>query len=325
MFFTPLLLSAMHVGRWVDLDDVDHALVAAYSQAPELSVDAGVGKTTVVVNDAISHHMVVIASGMFPFSTMPNSQIRELIDYIDENALVAKELNVILSFLSQIQARPNSNPSEEVKRLSSSVLMKIMHDIPTVLEGTGIDTGAESDFMKKLNTMAGDGKKRGLAMYLPLVKTKLLEYYKGYILHLKEYFEALQHHHIVNDGSVAFAQTAIGKLTEVAEIMNHTEPVHFSDAVAAFQSVARFQDNAHKLVHSEDILLYCVTSEVIGLSDVGVRFFTKYDMCEICEDIVWNYAHRGDSPFVVLSREPYPPNSRERNNTGEAIMLKLAI
>lgn len=141
---------------------------------------------------------------------------------------------------------------------------------------------------------------------------------------LTGYFHALCKNKLLVGASVEFAQNAIIKLNEVKRVIKSIDAAHFSRAVYELQSVVKFRENAHKLVHSEDILLYCVVMGHIGLRDDGIRFFTKYDMCEMCEDIVWIYAHRRDVPFIVLSREAYI-DSIDRNIDEEGILLKKRI
>lgn len=303
----------MHAGR-----------LRTYFDSPKLAVDCGVGRNTAIVEDTVSNQMIIIASGMFPFSTMHDPQITELIDYVfPAQAANAKNLNIILSNLSQIQARLNANPVDEVKRWAQSVL-EIIVAVPAVLEGTGIDIGEQSDFMQKLRDMVANGKKKGLAAYLTLIKAKLLGHYNDYVDCLTGYFQVLHDNALLDGASVEFAKTAIIRLNEVKEIIHSINAAQFSRAVSELQSVAKFQENAHKLVHSEDILLYCVVMGRIGLRGDGIRFFTKYDMCEMCEDIVWRYAHKGNVQFIVLSREEYI-DSIDRNADKESILLKKRI
>lgn len=168
--FTLAPTKAMHAGRWMrDHEVIDAARLAAYVDSPSLAVDGGAGRNTAVVEDVVSHQMIIISSGMFPFSTIPDPQFTELIDYIfPAQAAKAKNLNIILSNLSQIQARPNANPVDEVKGWAQSVLI-IIEAMPAVLEGTGIDVG-EDIFIGKLHDMVVDGRKKGLAAYLKKIK-----------------------------------------------------------------------------------------------------------------------------------------------------------
>ena len=326
--YTLVTTRAMQMGHWIE-EEVDSSCMESlirYREAPELNIDVGKDKNALVVNDDISHGMVVMASGMFPFSSVPDRRIMELIDYVlPMGAIKAKNLNIILSNLSQIQACLSTASTDKVKRWAQSVL-DIVAAVPDVLEGTNIDFDAESDLPKKLNSMVVDGKKKGLASYLRKIKTRLLGYYIEYVDCLKDYFSALIDFGLIEDANVDLARTAILKLDESRQIIASKDEIHFSDAVSAFQSVERFQDNAHKLVHSEGILLYCIVKGNIRLQNSGIRFFSKYDMCELCENVVWKYAHREESPtcFVVLSREIFQ-NSQGRDDPTETILLKKRI
>ncbi len=315
---------AMRVGRWVN-DGVDSLVLAKYLDSPKIRVNAGDGKNTVIVEDSVSQEMVVIASGMFPFSTVPNLEIKELIDYIyPDHSLNAKNLNVVLSNLSRIQAHKGTGSSDSVKRWAQSVL-DVVSEVPSVLDGTGINFYQSNGLQEKLNLMVGDGKKKGLSVYLKAIKGRLLTYHVEYIDRLKGYFNSLEEHSLVERETAELSQIARTNLDKVKVIMGNTPVARFSEAVAAFQSVARFKENAHRLVHSENILLYCVTLNKITFRDEGIRFFTKYDMCESCEDIVWRYAHRcGEAPFVVLSEKEYL-DSRNINDEAEYILLKKKV
>lgn len=316
----------MHVGCWIDEEGIEG--LEKYKDSSELRSNIGHEDNIIAVDDKKSNKMILIVSGMFPFSTMPDSQVKELIDYtLFAKGMIVKKLNFVSSKLSQIQlSRKGRNKDtalsvENRKNLANSILEILS---PDVLEGTKVDY---AEFTSTLNSIV-EKRNKGVSTYLNNIKSKLYIYYVDYIESLISYFNKWKQYTFADDSIRTLANTASEKLTEIKDTESSLTDVssQFLHIVTELGSASKFQGNAYKLVHTEDILLYCVEEGKIVIYDEGIRFFTKYDMCETCEHIVWIYSHKDGSttPFIVLSKDPYH-DSRSRNNTEENILLKAYI
>lgn len=306
---------SMNVGKWCNDLGVDRKVYERVEHRQNKNVVA------VATNDK---DVVFIESGMFPFSSVPNQQYNELIDYLmpRESAKKAKNLNVILSKLCQIKFSPNKEITSSVLEYAQAIL-NIIKSNENVLDGTGLNDSLN----KKLTDMVNNRSMKSFGEELKLIKSQLLIYYRDYSAHLIEYFHVLQGIN-ANDKQQeeSIEAKAILNMTYVSQCLAIAKADGFSDAVAAFQSAERFKNNAHLLVHSENILLYLLSKKSISICNDGIRFFTYYDMCENCEHLVWKYAHGivKQGNFIVLSKKEFL-ESRQRNDAQEEILLKVFI
>ena len=113
----------------------------------------------------------------------------------------------------------------------------------------------------------------------------------------------------------------------ISDIIEREQYQQFPTVITKLQSPKNFKETAHRLVHTENILLYAVNEKTISLPSEGIRFFTLNDMCENCENIVYLFANNAEfnqNPFYVLSSIEYE-KSRDRNLSMKQHLLKVAV
>ena len=319
---------SMQCGRWIS-DVADKKRLEQYAaaiQSLNLKDKEFKDKNVALILKDNGTTDRLIVSGMFPFSFIYSEQGVCLIDLVLPNdSNKAKGLNCILSSLSRAKIAYRRKGSEDVKKRIKEA-QEIIEKVNGVLDGTKL----YSDFNKKLSQIAQTGQVVSLKSEIAQIQEQLLIYYKSYRNALVEYFETLKIIAQQLEGKNSFwfsvaIDDSIQELNGIKETLDNASTHNFTDAIAQFQSQKKFQNNAHKIVHSENILLYLLEKKRLVIAEEGIRFFTNLDMCDACEDLIYKYAHFVEkAQFIVLSKKEFK-KSRNRDNNDENILLKYHL
>ena len=266
-----------------------------------------------------------IMSGMFPFSSKKDQRICELIDYImPESAEIVKKINYLYSMLAKV--------------LSGIDVVNSALSVLSILKEQSNTDDLEEIVKKDLEEIVTHGykflkksKQNTFNNYFSVIGSKLLEYYKAYSSALVEYFEELKNitEKLSASEAMIAAEAAVNQMKDLqGELIDLSGQVITAKILKAaeqqFRNQKIFKENAYKLVHTENILLYLLTKKQIEIADDGVRFYTRFDMCKRCEDLVWRYANTlSKNEFIVLSSIEFKDEKNQQvENSEEGEVLK---
>lgn len=151
-----------------------------------------------------------------------------------------------------------------------------------------------------------------------------------YITNLQEYFLGI--HSIIRDSitlngpddiKVPIGMAARKQIGEVLAICGDEKTY---DAVnMALKQAVRFKDNAYRLVHAEDMLLYYIMR---SFPDYRPTLICTYlNMCQDCEQVVSMFANirNGGDGLIVVSEEENPGEEEIRRNSEESLVKKVKL
>ena len=321
------IVEASRYGRWIECNEDAsryYSTLQEYISKEHINRPRDVN-LLFVQKDSDSSSFFTIISGMFPFSKSPNPLVKELIDFLcPETSMSTKRLNKILSDLAALKVAIVDGRADDIKSLSGSILRTLAADSSLLTETT-----IRIDLEGNLKLATEKGKGFGVKSYTNAIEKCLLRCYLKYVEALEEYFKAAQFASAEDKRLASSSRMSISEVRKKIDnaIVCQSNCCSFTDIVASLQSAQTFTKTAHKLVHTENILLYADDKKMLKIPNDGIRFFTLNDMCENCENIVWSLANDvkfNKNQFLVLSNIEYK-GSRNRNNTEECFLFKIPL
>lgn len=257
---------------------------------------------------------IVVRSSMYPFG-----QIKRAYDSIDLadillGEITSKKMKNIVCIYNKLCFLQNAiNKAKKTKEADAVLLTKndLLNHASVINEyvGTQLINDISGITEEKLNV-------NGLKEYVRDLEGQILLLLKDYIKKLKEYFS------MIGNSFSAFENEASIAIKHLEEI---SEKVTYEGINKELKNSKRFLNNAHRLVHSEDILLFYVMKNFPNYRPVLIC--TYLNMCKDCEQVVCSFANikNGGDTLAVISEIEDPKEKEENRSTPKSLVKKINI
>lgn len=277
---------------------------------------------------------IVLRSSMYPFG-----QINRAYDSIDladillgsadsadlkTRVFLYNKLCALKTALDSVEKTQRSKKTEKIQ-----AVLAIKQDLISYMES--IEVYTDQALTGHINALSHDVLQvPQLGIKIKNLRSSIMPFLRRYIINLQEYFLGI--HSIIGDSitldGLGNIEVPIGIVAgeRIKNVLTICGDEKTYDAVnTALKQAARFRDNAHRLVHSEDMLLYYITH---SLPDYRPTLICTYlNMCRDCEQVVSMFANirNGGDGLIVVSEEEIPGEEDIRRNTAESLVKKIKI
>jgi hypothetical protein len=268
---------------------------------------------------------------MYPFG-----QINRAYDSIDLADVllgndVSKELKTRVFLYNKLCALSTALDSAKKTKTPEKIQAALDLKQDLMLYREGIVAYTDEVLVNHINALSNDMLQiPQLGIKIRNLRSSVMPLLREYIANLQEYFLGI--HSIIGDSitldgldniKLPIGIVARGQIREVLAICGDEKT--YDNVNKTLKQGDRFRDNAHRLVHAEDMLLYFIMKIFPDYRPTVVC--TYLNMCEDCEKVVSMFANvrTGGERIIVVSEEENPGEEEVRRSTAESLVKKIKL